>query len=267
MKQSSKATSGDNLAQWPDAKLLEALLELANVRDDAGAFRFLQRYPNFLSIHPGWLRELGEFAPGFSEEKRGPVTPVTESRVYHATQLSKLVRKMTPAPSAAGAEHDVKLLSKCVQEIWRGLPEGAGQLLVFLVIDDLTDALQVAIASRQFQTDDTTARILKTLGTISASALQARLRPDWTRQGRFRYEAATPFQKALYLLWAKSSLVKVCKNPDCPAPFFVARRVQQQYCGDECAAPFRLEAKMKWWNSVGRQRREKTSSKTKGKKT
>jgi len=248
MVQSSTTTSSSNLAsQWPDIKLLEVLKELVNVRDDAGASRFLQLFPNFLNIQDrGWLVALVESVPRFTEKQPASGT----------------------AARANARTYPVKRLSELVREIWRGLPEGAANLLVFLVIDDVTDALQVAIASRQAPLpDDRTKHILEKLEAVPARLLQTRLRLDWTRQGRFAYQAATPFQKALLLLWSKSSLAKVCKNPDCPAPFFIARRVQQQYCGDECAAPFRLEAKMNWWNKVGKERREKISKRQKkGKK-
>lgn len=227
-----------NLAEWPDTKLLEVLTELANVRDETRAARFLQRFPDFLEIKDsGWLLAL----PGLPHTETASESPVNKSAEYH-----------------------VILLGRTVQDIWRG--QGAAPLLMFLVVDDLTDALQVAIASRTNVADETTKRIMEHLGRVPAKLLQDRLRPDWTRLGRFAYHAATPFQKALYLLWAKSSLVKTCKNPDCPAPFFISRRVQQMYCGDECATPYRLEAKMKWWNSVGKQKREKNYKKTKGKK-
>lgn len=242
MSLSSKTSSGQILASWTNAKLLGALTELANIRDDAGATRFLRGFPNFLTF------------------KLGPDWTLS------------------------------KELSGIIREIWHGTADGMRLLFPFLVLEEHV-ALQTASALRQMRllpllrADEKNIRltfgeaaeqtrtslglgdgnpgddpILNSLASVSMDDLLRRFQPDWTRLGRFRYDAATPLQKSLYLLWQKSSLAKICRNPDCPAPFFIARKVQQQYCGDECAAPFRLEAKLKWWNSVGKKRREKTSS-------
>ncbi|HEV2194055.1 MAG TPA: hypothetical protein VGR55_00595 [Candidatus Acidoferrum sp.] len=264
MAQSSKTYSGKNLAEWPDAKLLEALKELVNVRDDAGANRFLRRYPAFLAFSFGTITQ-----DSLSELKDAEIID-PEIKIEHASQ--------------------VKELSGRIQSIWRGLPEAMEFLFLFLVIDDAGDALRVSeVSAWQHQPriigpphlaelppakrraaimsailegrkDDVIEQIME---MIPARELRKRLRPDWTRHGRFIYTPTTPMQKALYLLWVKSSLAKVCKNPSCAAPFFIARRIQQQYCGDDCATPFRLEAKLKWWNSTGKERREKKIAKRK----
>lgn len=42
--------------------------------------------------------------------------------------------------------------------------------------------------------------------------------------------------------------MRYCQNPDCPAPYFIASRKDQLYCGDDCAAPAKRAAKLKWWN-------------------
>lgn len=275
MKESSTTYSGQNLAEWSDARLLDALRELVNVRDDPGALRLLRRYPDFLAFS---FDEGDEMTEEEMDEK------LSEMWLFD-TPESELFK--------GGHRRQVKELSKRVQAIWRGLPEGMEYLFLFLVIDDGADALRVSevslwqhqprivgpphfhdLAPAQRKTaimsailqgrkDDVIEQFME---SIPARELKKRLQPDWTRLGRFKYVAATPFQKALYLLWARSSLAKVCKNPDCAAPFFIARRIPQQYCGDDCATPFRLEAKLKWWNKAGRERREKKTSKRKTKR-
>lgn len=73
---------------------------------------------------------------------------------------------------------------------------------------------------------------------------------DWHR-GQFTYEPRTSFQKALYLLFRRSRFAKVCANPDCPAPYFIAKKATQHYCSDGCAEVFQRECKRRWWAEHG----------------
>jgi hypothetical protein len=53
--------------------------------------------------------------------------------------------------------------------------------------------------------------------------------------------------------------LRYCKNSDCPAPRFMARRKDQVYCSDDCSS---LLAKRKWWASHGEEwRRERAKKK------
>lgn len=38
-----------------------------------------------------------------------------------------------------------------------------------------------------------------------------------------------------------------CRNPRCPAPWFIGTREDQQYCSTDCAWPAKKAAKLKWW--------------------
>lgn len=244
MIQSSDKSSEQNLAEWSDTEVLDALRELANIRDDTGASRFLQRFPDFLVIEDtGWLARL--------MQEKGRAASQRSVEFFEAFRRTE--KRLLPT-----SESHVRYLGAMVQAIWRGTPEGARLLLILMMVNEPTEAIKVAVALRDMRKDDENI-VLKIFSMYPVGDLVKHLQPDWTRQGRFWYEAATPLQKALYALWSKSALAKVCKNPDCPAPFFIARRVQQQYCGDECATPFRLEAKMKWWDKVGKRRREEAS--------
>ncbi len=51
-------------------------------------------------------------------------------------------------------------------------------------------------------------------------------------------------------------LTKYCANRECPAPYYIARRKSQRYCGDHCAELFELEAKRNWWKEHGSDWRE-----------
>jgi hypothetical protein len=55
----------------------------------------------------------------------------------------------------------------------------------------------------------------------------------------------------LVLLWGclrQAEHLVYCGNPECPAPYFIATRKDQRYCSDDCAAPAKRQAKLKWWN-------------------
>jgi hypothetical protein len=42
--------------------------------------------------------------------------------------------------------------------------------------------------------------------------------------------------------------LRVCSNPECPAPLFIAKRPKQQrQCSPECAAWAQRQSKLKWW--------------------
>jgi hypothetical protein len=73
---------------------------------------------------------------------------------------------------------------------------------------------------------------------------------DWA-QGSVVYVPRTEFQRAVYALLRKSSLAKMCGNPDCPAPYFVAKKVSQRYCCDKCSEVFQKVWKRKWWAEHG----------------
>lgn len=76
------------------------------------------------------------------------------------------------------------------------------------------------------------------------------IRMDW-ESGQFTYDPRTKFQQALYLLFRRSQLAKICENPNCPAPYFIARKTAQRYCTDKCAEIFQRAWKRKWWAEHG----------------
>jgi hypothetical protein len=46
-----------------------------------------------------------------------------------------------------------------------------------------------------------------------------------------------------------SPYLRICRNSDCRARYFIAARKDQKYCSPECAEPAKLAAKRKWWNA------------------
>lgn len=45
-----------------------------------------------------------------------------------------------------------------------------------------------------------------------------------------------------------ADLLCVCRNPECPARFFVGNRSDRLYCSEECAKPAKRAAKLDWWH-------------------
>ncbi len=57
----------------------------------------------------------------------------------------------------------------------------------------------------------------------------------------------TDFERAMYLFQRIADQARRCPNPDCPAPFFFAKRKNQRYCTEKCAAIGQREQKRDWW--------------------
>jgi hypothetical protein len=79
------------------------------------------------------------------------------------------------------------------------------------------------------------------------------------------YQPRTYFQRAIYTLFLRSALARVCANPDCQAQYFVAKKATQRYCSDVCAQVFQKAWKKKWWAEHGdqwRRGRKKTKRKS-----
>lgn len=91
---------------------------------------------------------------------------------------------------------------------------------------------------------------------------------NWKR-GEIVYQPQDNFERAVYALFRNSGLAKVCENADCPAPYFIARRRTQRYCGEDCALVFQKQWKKNWWGKTGsklrkRQRAKKRKAKKEG---
>jgi hypothetical protein len=89
------------------------------------------------------------------------------------------------------------------------------------------------------------------------------LRVNWQR-GEFVYVPRSEFQGAVYQLFRRSALAKVCANPDCPAPYFIAGRTTQQFCSEKCSGVLQRAHKLRWWNEHGKERR--SSKRSRGKR-
>jgi hypothetical protein len=94
----------------------------------------------------------------------------------------------------------------------------------------------------------------------------SRVEFDWKR-GEIVYKPENDFERAVYTLFRNSSRAKVCGNPDCPSPYFIAGRKSERYCSEDCAVVYQQEWKRNWWKRVGsRKRSEQRAKKKKGKR-
>lgn len=64
-------------------------------------------------------------------------------------------------------------------------------------------------------------------------------------------EELDPFAQVLLRAIDVSDRMHRCPNSECPAPYFIARRLSQKYCSDACAQPAQKEFKRRWWREHG----------------
>lgn len=77
--------------------------------------------------------------------------------------------------------------------------------------------------------------------------------------------APTAFQQVVVFLLGWAEKTSICQNPDgCPAPYFLATRRGQKFCGEECTKPASRNYKLRWWQRNGKAWREHRASSPKG---
>jgi len=82
---------------------------------------------------------------------------------------------------------------------------------------------------------------------------------DWdNRKLVLKATALDPLQMSVLELLRISRFAKVCARPGCPAPYFIADKIIQQYCSDECKYEARKAIQNAYWERRGsRVRRER----------
>jgi hypothetical protein len=90
-------------------------------------------------------------------------------------------------------------------------------------------------------------------GVVEPAALVDQKHVEWMRE--IPDAAFDSVIDRLDVLWTRG-LTKVCGNPECPAPYYIAQRRSQRYCGEQCADLFQREAKRSWWQEHGNLWRE-----------
>lgn len=111
-------------------------------------------------------------------------------------------------------------------------------------------------------------KIIEAGGVVEPAARVEQKYVDWMRE--IPDAAFDSVIDRLDVLWSRG-LTKVCGNPECPAPYYIAQRKSQRYCGEQCADLFQREAKRNWWRERGSEwretRREQKAGRTKDGKT
>jgi hypothetical protein len=202
--------------------VLEALKDLANLRDETAAFeRFVKRWPEYAHVPERDLPGLGPLGP-----------QQIPNKFWTLRERREALRK-----------------------VWRGDSLTLSELLL---PNEPPEELR----------DEEKYKDRDEEGSQQGWLWEPQVNVDWQR-AQFIYEPRTEFQRALYLLFRQSARVKVCCNPDCPAPYFVAEKTTQRYCSDKCAEVFQKGWKRKWWAEHGdewRRGRKKTKRKSGGKR-
>ena len=66
----------------------------------------------------------------------------------------------------------------------------------------------------------------------------------------------------LFLMDHTAGKIGLCKNPDCPAPYFRKKRKTQKFCeAGPCVAYAQRQYSLDWWNREGKKRRKKKLAK------
>lgn len=74
----------------------------------------------------------------------------------------------------------------------------------------------------------------------------------------FATENLWSFLCLLFLRDNAAGRTKVCANPDCTAPYYLAKRKDQRFCArGECTAYAQRQYTLKWWHDKGQDRRTK----------
>lgn len=200
---SSNMKVDHNLANEKPEKMLQALTELANLRNDVAAYRrFLTHWPGYVPL---------------------------KKNMYRITAGERVPFDLVDALEERRA---------ALRNIWEG---DATTLVAFLLPTEPPDEIRGEYFDKSLGPDE------EQSGT---KFWDTQVGLDWQR-GQFTYDPKTKFQQALYQLFRNAAWAKVCANPDCSAPYFIADKVNQRYCSDACAKVFQQEWKRRWWTEHG----------------
>ena len=78
---------------------------------------------------------------------------------------------------------------------------------------------------------------------------------------RFDLESSTPFEECVWHLLDCANRLRYCQTPECPAPYFIAARRNQNYCSEECTKPRQREFQRQWWAQHGKAWRKQRTRK------
>jgi hypothetical protein len=210
------------------AKPLEALMALANLRDDPADFeRFAKHWPGLVHVGPDLPNGEAPLQLIGHDDKGDPII-----RAGDIWDTMIRVPEFIPPRFA----HMYKR-RETLRWVWRG----NAKLLSALLIPGIPPEEELTGIYASLPKTDLEGR------PVLVPGIWAPITFDW-QSGRILYSPQTEFQHALYELFKKSPFVKVCANPDCPTPYFIAAKTSQRYCEEKCAAEGLRESKRKSWH-------------------
>ena len=88
------------------------------------------------------------------------------------------------------------------------------------------------------------------------SRLEERPKLDNFKPSPANVQAAAKRIGAMLQVMDNARKLHYCGNPECPAPYFLAKKSSQRFCSEVCAQAGQREAKRNWWNEHGAPRRK-----------
>ena len=217
------------------SSLILGLKDLANLQDEAASFeRFARRWPVFAHVLDSELcfeQPSDNVDPQDFFQQHGYYRTIYVGYGYgeHPTRLPPNIPKRFLL---------IWQQREALREIWRGNSDKLAEVLLPSLHEIYADPDPEGLWPPQ-------------------------LKVNW-QSGEFVYVPRSEFQGAVHELFRRSQFVKVCANPDCPAPYFIAHKRAQRYCEEPCAKVFQREWKRRWWKEKGtnwRRRRRGTRGK------
>ena len=221
------------------SQLEEFLVEAANLQNDLGAIqRFQKRFPRFIiNIDQSQLdmaaAAFGDAGSHLSQIGELGLTHRDIGNAGWTLLLTKMLRNLWIEPDPRQKEWSAFCIRYYVYNKQRsifGIGIGEETLLVPIEVR-LSNDTYIAVRF-DFPDDNLLQRGLNPKRSLSV--------PD-----------RTPFDDALGHLIKSAHRAQFCANQECPAPYFFAKRKNQRYCSEVCAAPAHRKMKLKWWTENG----------------
>lgn len=182
------------------------------------------------------------------------------------------------------SENDMLALRGLIRKAWASTDRRERDWLVFLLRKLHAEAIRLR---RGFQDDpekmvrdwksrdDYARERLAKLVEAFASDEKSRSPADWLYsfldgQLEAAYRDGPPprseFEEIAFYFQLNLDRARYCPNPECPAPYFLANKKGQKYCGTECAEYGQRKSAREAWHRHPEWRKKKRGSETSGSK-
>lgn len=160
-----------------------------------------------------------------------------------------------------GGQSEFNRVQDLVREIWRGEESGA-----YVVAKEL--GLGISPVGGDFGRDKTADE--PGLVPTEETRKRSHIYPDWGT-GTLIVRLLDLNEHVWMTLLHESRRLAVCRNSplggepagECPTPYFLKYRPQQEFCSEKCAGSRQKESKRRWWKNNGKQwldKRRKTKA-------